>query len=216
MNGEKSRRRAIFFLFLSLILMLYPAIKKQFAARSDHSIYQKWKISMEQTDIEKQRQLAVSYNEDLLSGKGNLKEEYDAILELCDGILAFLRIPKIDLLLPIFHGIEETVLMKGIGHLPGSTLPIGGLGNHAVLTGHTGLSDRRMFTDLRKLELGDRFFIEILGETLEYQVDQIQVVLPEETQELHSVQRKDYCTLVTCTPYGINSHRLLVRGERVK
>ena len=131
-----------------------------------------------------------------------------------DGMMGYIEIPEIDIYLPIYHGVSEEVLSKGIGHMPNSAFPIGGEGNHAVLTGHTGLPSAKLFTDLTELEEGDRFYIHILDLVLCYTVDQIKVVLPNEGQDLSIVPGKDYCTLVTCTPYGINSHRLLVRGIR--
>ena len=132
-----------------------------------------------------------------------------------EGGMAYLRIPAIDVELMIYHGTEEEVLQKGVGHLQGSSLPVGGAGTHCVLSAHTGLNDKKLFTDLDQLENGDLFYIHVLGEILAYQVDQIRVVLPEETEDLKINTREDYVTLVTCTPYGINTHRLLVRGTRV-
>lgn len=132
-----------------------------------------------------------------------------------EGGMAYLRIPAIDVELMIYHGTEEEVLQKGVGHLQGSSLPVGGTGTHCVLSAHTGLNDKKLFTDLDQLENGDVFYIHVLGEILAYQVDQIRVVLPEETEDLKINTQEDYVTLVTCTPYGINTHRLLVRGTRV-
>lgn len=124
-------------------------------------------------------------------------------------------IPSIGVDLVIYHGTEEETLQKGVGHLQGSSLPTGGIGTHCILSAHTGLSDKKLFTDLDQLEEGDQFYIHILGEIHAYQVDQIKVVLPDETEDLQINAQEDYVTLVTCTPYGINTHRLLVRGVRV-
>ena len=132
-----------------------------------------------------------------------------------EGGMAYLRIPAINVELMIYHGTEEEVLQKGVGHLQGSSLPVGGTGSHCVLSAHTGLNDKKLFTDLNQLRKGDVFYIHVLGEVLAYQVDQIRVVLPEETEDLKINAQQDYVTLVTCTPYGINTHRLLVRGTRV-
>lgn len=132
-----------------------------------------------------------------------------------EGGMAYLRIPAIDVELMIYHGTEEEVLQKGVGHLQGSSLPVGGTGTHCVLSAHTGLNDKKLFTDLDQLKKGDIFYIHVLGKVLAYQVDQIRVVLPEETEDLKINAQEDYVTLVTCTPYGINTHRLLVRGTRV-
>jgi sortase A len=131
------------------------------------------------------------------------------------GIMGYIEIPKLGLRLPIYHGTSEAVLLKGIGHLEGTTLPIGGLSRHSVLTGHTGLSSAKLFTDLVELQVGDQFYLHVLGETLAYAVDKVEVVEPSQVLKLGRVEGKDYVTLLTCTPYGINSHRLLVRGERV-
>ena len=128
--------------------------------------------------------------------------------------IGFIEIPKIDVYLPIYSGTNEDVLQKGVGHLAESSYPIGGTSTHSVLTGHRGLPSAVLFTDLDKLEEGDVFYLHVLDEVLAYKVDQIKVVLPEETQDIGIVEGKDYCTLVTCTPYAINTHRLLVRGER--
>jgi sortase A len=127
-----------------------------------------------------------------------------------------LEIPAIAVNIPIYHGTEENVLQVGAGHLEGSSLPVGGLGTHAVLTGHRGLPSSTLLTDLDRLEIGDVFYIQILGETLAYMIDQMRVVLPEDYSEMNIVADQDFCTLLTCTPYGINSHRLLARGSRTE
>ena len=146
------------------------------------------------------------------------KEDYVRYLQILDitgtGIMSYLEIPKIHVCLPVYHDTDDSVLQIALGHIPGSSFPIGGRGSHCVISGHTGLPSAKLFTDLRKLREGDFFLIKTLGDTLVYEVDQISVVLPEELQDLEIAPNKDYCTLVTCTPYGINSHRLLVRGER--
>lgn len=168
------------------------------------------------------------YNRELLQGGVLLTDSFDmsqldpsampyaGLLNVDEeGGMAYLRIPAIDVELMIYHGTEEEVLQKGVGHLQGSSLPVGGAGTHCVLSAHTGLNDKKLFTDLDQLENGDLFYIHVLGEILAYQVDQIRVVLPEETEDLKINAREDYVTLLTCTPYGINTHRLLVRGTRV-
>ncbi|MBY4635294.1 class C sortase [Streptococcus suis] len=133
-----------------------------------------------------------------------------------DGIMGYIEIPKIDVKLSIFHGTDETVLETSIGHLEGTSLPVGGLGTHSVLSGHRGLPSARLFSDLDKLREGDIFTIHILNETLTYKVDQIRVVEPSDLSALTIEPQKDLLTLVTCTPYGINTHRLLVRGYRIE
>lgn len=162
--------------------------------------------------LAEQRRLAQDYNAD----PKNSFVSYQDILDYGGGIMGYIDIPSIDVHLPIYHGVDSDVLAKGVGHLPESDFPIGGEGCHAVLTGHTGLPGAHLFTDLTELCEGDEFYIHILEQELVYRVDQITVVLSHETGDLAPQADKDYCTLVTCTPYGINSHRLLVRGARVK
>lgn len=130
--------------------------------------------------------------------------------------MGYIEVPKIDCSLPIYHGTDEGALQIAIGHLEGSSLPVGGKSTHCVLSGHRGLPSARLFTDLDQMEEGDVFVLNVLGRKLAYEVDQIKVVLPDEMSDLEIVQGKDLCTLVTCTPYGINTHRLLVRGHRTK
>lgn len=175
-------------------------------------------------EVEKQWRRAEIYNENLIGqpahdpfipGSGIvMPQNYYEVLNL-QGIMGRVEIPAINVDLPIYHGTSEKVLKKAVGHLEGSTMPIGGQGTHAVLTGHTGLTHAKLFTDLVDVVEGDQFYLTILGRTLAYQVDQIKVIKPEHTEDLKIVSGQDYCTLMTCTPYGINSHRLLVRGKRI-
>lgn len=132
-----------------------------------------------------------------------------------DGIMGYLTIPKIDVGLVIYHGIGEEALEKGVGHTEGTSLPIGGKSTHSVLSAHSGLPSAKLFTDLDQLKIGDKFFIHVLNKTLAYEVDQIKIVLPDNVDVIKIVEGKDYSTLLTCTPYGVNSHRLCVRGERI-
>ena len=168
--------------------------------------------------LEEQFLLARNYNEKLKqntdSEKESLLEAYSGILDFGDGIMGYIHIPSIDVTLPIYHGVDARVLEKGVGHMPQSAFPIGGEGDHAVLTGHTGLPTAKLFTDLNRLQEGDVFSVTVGNRTITYVVDQIRVVLPGETEALQPIPGMDCCTLVTCTPYGINSHRLLVRGSR--
>lgn len=144
-------------------------------------------------------------------------EEYNAILDVTGtGIMGYVEIPSIGVHLPIYHGMDESVLQMAIGHLEGTSLPVGGIGTHAVITGHRGLPSAKLFTDLDQLKEGDHFLLQILDRTLTYEVDQIRIVTPMELQDLEIDSNQDYCTLITCTPYGINTHRLLVRGVRVE
>lgn len=141
---------------------------------------------------------------------------YENILSLTSGgIMGYLVVNAIDVKLPVYHGTSKAVLAQGVGHLQGSSLPVGGINTHVVLSAHTGLPSSKLFSDLNELKEGDRFELHVLDKVLTYEVNQIKVVLPNETNDLRIEPGKDYCTLFTCTPYGINSHRLLVRGERV-
>ena len=143
--------------------------------------------------------------------------EYESLLNLTDsGIMGYIEIPKINCSLPIYHGTDEAVLQIAVGHFEGTSLPTGDIGCHSVLSGHRGLPSAKLFTDLDQVEEGDLFVIRVLDEIMTYQVDQILIVLPEELDALAIDSTKDYCTLETCTPYGINSHRLLVRGHRTE
>ena len=166
---------------------------------------------------------AWDYNASLLS-RGNLykltdaqKEEYDRLLDVSGlGIMGYIEIPIIGVTLPIYHGTEEAVLQVAIGHLEWTSLPVGGESSHCVVSGHRGLPSAKLFTDLDRLVVGDLFMFRVLDEVLTYEVDQIMIVEPHEVDSLKIEEGKDLCTLITCTPYGINSHRMLVRGHRVE
>ena len=144
------------------------------------------------------------------------REDYLSQIDIMgNGIMGYIEIKKINCFLPIYHGTADTVLTVAVGHIEGSSLPIGGKTTHTVLSGHRGLPSAKLFTDLDKMTIGDTFIIQVLNETMTYEVDQVRIVLPSEVNELKLVPDRDYCTLVTCTPYGINTHRMLVRGHRV-
>lgn len=173
----------------------------------------------EKTEIRKE---AEKYNESLLVGEKIQRDEsrdkqlYNALLDPeGNGVMGTIEIPKINIKLPVYHGTGETVLQKAIGHLEQSSLPVGGEGTHAVLSGHRGLASAKLFTDLDRMKKGDLFYLHVLGDILAYQVDRITVVKPDELDNLAITEGKDYVTLMTCTPYSINTHRLLVRGKRV-
>lgn len=173
-------------------------------------------------DYEAMLEAAREYNRklSLLGTHWTLSEEelekYNSLLATgTTGVMGYVSIPKISVTLPIYHGTSDAVLQRGAGHLEGSSLPVGGKSTHAVLSSHRGLVSAKLFTDLDQLETGDLFMITVLNETLTYEVDQILIVLPTEMDALTITEGADYCTLVTCTPYGINTHRLLVRGHRV-
>lgn len=214
-------------LLAGLVLLFYPDISNWLAECNQSVAIQEYNADLADyttVQMETERQKAEEYN-NALSGAAIkdpfipesgmvLPDNYYAILNLSESI-GFIEIPLIDVSLPIYHGTDESILRKGAGHMEMTSLPIGGEGNHAVLTGHTGLASAMLFTDLDKLNTGDRFYIHVLNETLAYEVEEILVIKPECTEVLRPVIGKDYVTLITCTPYGVNSHRLLVRGIRV-
>lgn len=164
---------------------------------------------------------AKEYNDSLPNGVNfNISEEkyaeYASILDITGtGIMGYIQIQSIGVNLPVYHGVDEGILQIAVGHIPGSSFPIGGERTHAVMSGHRGLPSAKLFSDLDKLKEGDVFTVTVLDETFTYMIDQIRIVLPEETDELAIVDDKEYATLVTCTPYGVNSHRMLMRGHRI-
>ena len=213
---------------LALGITLYPLVSNYFAEVNRSLIETQYTRAVEEMDdseIIQAREEAMRYNATLLTvtdepytkeALRQASESYDSLLNIRgDGIMGYLSIPKLGVELPIFHGTEEETLDHGLGHLLGSSLPVGGIGTHCVITGHSGLAGQRMFSDLDKLELGDVFYLRTLDETLAYAVAEINTVLPEDTSKLTIHPQSDDVTLMTCTPYGINTHRLLVRGERI-
>ncbi|MCF0134746.1 MAG: class C sortase [Blautia sp.] len=221
----------VFLVFLvSSALILYPFIANYvFEHRSDSIVRAVEEEADEIDDSMRQSELerADRYNEMIASGHIRLQDpfveqdersysdNYESLLCMTeDGVMGFINIPSIHVSIPVYHGTAEQTLEAGAGHLEGSSLPIGGSGTHSVITGHTGLSSAKMFTDLIELQKGDVFILNIYGEKLIYEVDQIKTVLPYELGDLAVSPGMDYCTLVTCTPYGVNTHRLLVRGVR--
>lgn len=221
----------VLLLFLvSAVLILYPFLANYvFEHRADSLVHLAEETAEEIDDSKRQSQLELArqYNETIASGHIQLTDpfigevgesfadDYDSLLCLTeDGVMGFIQIPSIGVSLPVYHGTSEQTLQAGAGHLEGTSLPIGGSSTHSVITGHTGLSNAKLFTDLIELKEGDRFTLNIYGETLFYEVDQIKTVLPSELDDLSVAPGEDYCTLVTCTPYGVNTHRLLVRGRR--
>lgn len=220
-------------LFTSAIILIgYPYIANYiFEHRTDSIVEttEKLERNMEDRKREEYADEINKYNQELYSGRIQLQDpfkemfeeketgKYNELLNINkNGIMGTIVIPAINIKLPIYHGTSEKILEKGIGHLEGSSLPLGGENTHTVLTGHTGLSNAKLFTDLSEMKEGEFFFLNILGEQLVYQINQIRIVLPADLEELYIKKGKDYCTLVTCTPYGVNTHRLLVRGERVE
>lgn len=221
---------AIIIFILSLGLTLYPVISINYSEKHQSEIHTSYEKEMEVIDnsaIIVTKETAIKYNEQLVPGVRNVEafssdgieqalETYgDQLNHTGNGIMGYIEIPKMKTTLPIYHGTNEATLELGIGHLVGSSLPIGGKSTHSILTGHSGMANQKMFSDLPELKIGDVFYIDILNETLAYQVDHIVTVLPEDTSHLQIEQGEDYCTLITCTPFGINTHRLLVRGARI-
>ena len=204
----------------------YPFISNMVAQRHASQVVKDYETNVEEMDEEKidaMKEAAKKYNEQLSNvvsvddeNENNEQgESYADLLNIGES-LGYITIPKIDVNLPIYNGTSQDVLSKGVGHMEQSSYPLGGESTHCVLTGHRGLPSAVLFTDLDKLEIGDEFYLHVLDEILAYKVDQIKVVEPNESGDLEIIDGKDYCTLVTCTPYAINSHRLLVRGERTE
>lgn len=216
--------------FVAAVLIGYPFLSDYLFVHRTASVVNTVRAAANEKDKEEKalmRQKAQTYNEMLFCGYIQQKASffemaqtmepdfYQSLLNVSgDGVMGVVEIPCIDVRLPIYHGTDAESLEKGAGHLQGTSLPVGGDGTHTVLTGHTGLSNARLFTDLTAVKEGDTFSLEVLGERLTYQVDQIRTVLPSDVEVLHIEKGKDYCTLLTCTPYGMNTHRLLVRGVR--
>lgn len=213
-----------------MALMLYPFVSNYLYEREQDELIQSVdNTEMEEELLQEEWKKAEAYNSYLLEENIVLTDpfdpeafakqsevSYEEILNpYGNGMMGYLEIPAIDLSLGIYHGTSPHVLEEGVGHLENSSLPIGGESTHSVLSAHTGLPDKKLFTDLVLLEKGDTFYIHVLDEILAYKVDNIEVVTPDNTESLHVVPGEDYVTLVTCTPYGVNSHRLLVRGTRI-
>ena len=214
------------FIIIAICLFCYPAFAElynKYHASYAIKSYRKLVNEIDEEECKKLIEQAKEYNESLENNKGRYflsesqKDEYMSLLNISGkGIMGIISIPKINVKLPIYHTTNDDVLQIAIGHVPGTSLPVGGTSTHAVLSGHRGLASASLFTNLPKLEIGDTFNIEVLNEVLTYEVDQIKTVLPSEIQDVEIIDGEDFCTLVTCTPLGINSHRLLVRGHRVE
>lgn len=210
---------------IGLSLLLYPSFSNYWNSRHSTqaiSSYVEVVQGMSDTDKEKIWAEAEAYNKDLLKNgiqynpDSNQKKRYAKCLNVDgSGLMGYIEIAKLNVSLPLYHGTTDRVLQVAVGHLEWSSLPVGGETAHAAFSGHRGLPSAKLFTDLDQLDEGDTFTLNILDETLTYEVDQIRIVKPDELQDLTFEEGKDYCTLVTCTPYGINTHRLLVRGHRV-
>ena len=222
---------AVFAFLIALGITLYPMISTWYNERHQAEVHIHYQEKVEQVDNTKlieAKELAVAYNQTILPGAQDedsfskeallsASENYGSLLNLAgDGIMGYVEVPTIGVTLPIYHGTNNSTLERGVGHLLGSSLPVGGESTHSVLTAHSGMASQKMFSDLDRLKIGDIFFLDVLGEKLAYQVDQIKTVLPYDTTFLQTEIGNDLCTLVTCTPFGVNTHRLLVRGTRIE
>ena len=214
---------------LALGMTLYPVISNHINEKYASEIHTEYEEIIQQADnsaLLEAKELAIAYNEAITPGTADEAYSQAALLEAAvdydsqlniagNGTMGYVEIPKINVNLPIYHGTGNDSLERGVGHLLGSSLPVGGKSTHSILTGHSGMATQKMFTDLEQLAVGDVFYLHILDETLAYQVIEINVVLPHDTSLLGITNGADYCTLVTCTPFGVNTHRLLVRGTRI-
>lgn len=225
-KGTLSNIILVLVLLIGLSLMLYPSFSNYWNSSRQTQMITHYVEAVAEMGSEEYETILASardYNAGLV-GRFNpylLSDEqeqryYNELNFGGDGIMGYVEIPSINVMLPIYHGISETVLQVAIGHIEWSSLPTGGESTHCVISGHRGLPSARLFTDLDRLSVGDVFMIRVLDQELTYQVDQIKIVLPHETEDLLIVEGEDYCTLVTCTPYGVNSHRILVRGRRIE
>lgn len=229
---KKKKKRHIFSTLLSILillagagLLLYPTVSDLWNSyHTSHAIagYDRIVEQVAEADYTSYLEAAREYNKALLTEPNRYEptEEmltwYNSVLNIDGtGQIGYVNIPKINVRLPIYHGTSDSVLQVAVGHVEGSSMPVGGKGTHALLSGHRGLTSAKLFSDLPQLKVGDKFYIHVLKETLTYEVDQIVTILPYELEELEIDPEQDYVTLITCTPYGINTHRLLVRGKRI-
>ena len=213
-------------LLAGLSLLLYPTVADYWNSMHQSKAIASYMEAVTELDDDAYDELweeARAYNASLLEATSRFEpgeedqQRYEQLLNISgDGIMGYLEIPSIDVSLPVYHGTSDEVLQVAVGHIEGSSLPVGGESTHCVVSGHRGLPSSRLFTDLDQLGEGDLFLFHVLGETLTYEVDQIHVVEPDDVTYLSIEEDEDLCTLVTCTPYGVNSHRLLVRGHRVE
>lgn len=215
----------VLIMFTGLSLLLYPTISDYWnSTRQSKAIagYVEQTGNLEEAEMEKMLSDARAYNRTLPGSENRFKlsdeeyAEYNKLLSVSDsGIIGYIDIPEINVKLPIYHGTDESVLQVAVGHIAGSSLPVGGKSTHCVLSGHRGLPSAKLFSNIDRLVEGDVFTLNVLNDVLYYQVDQILTVEPDELDALEIEKGRDYCTLVTCTPYGVNTHRLLVRGSRI-
>jgi sortase A len=213
--------------FVGISILLYPTISNKWNAYRNSKLISQYKKNVSSLSKEKAASMieaAKKYNQTLGTPKvpdafsirnGKRDKQYDSLINMGDGMMGYVEVPSIDVNLPLYHYTFDSVLLKGAGHLFGSALPVGGESTHSVVSAHRGLPSEKMFTDLNLVEKGDQFYFHILGQVFAYQVDRIQVIEPSDVKYLSIEYKKDYATLVTCTPYGVNTQRLLVRGHRI-
>ena len=226
MKNNRSTILLILMLLIGLSLMLYPTFAdwwNSFHSSRAIASYVEQVANIDDAQYEELWDAAWDYNQSLLHRPNDFllsdeqQEIYKSLLDFGgNGIMGYIEIPMIDVMLPIYHGTKESVLQIAVGHLDWTSLPVGGAGSHCVVSGHRGLPSARLFTDLDKLKVGDVFMLHVLNEILTYEIDQILIVEPQDTDPLLIEPGKDLCTMITCTPYGINSHRMLVRGHRIE
>lgn len=225
-NNNWTTAFLVLLLLAGVSLLLYPSLSDYWNSMHQTRAIASYAETVSQLDTAQYDEMwkaAQNYNRSLAQREtafaltDEQKAAYESLLDVSGlGVMGYIEIPEIDCSLPIYHGTEESVLQVAVGHLEWSSLPVGGEGTHCVLSGHRGLPSAKLFTNLDKLAVGDTFLLRVLDEVLTYEVDQILIVEPEQVDALGIVPGEDYCTLVTCTPYGINTHRLLVRGHRVE
>ena len=226
MKNNRSTILLILMLLIGLSLILYPTFAdwwNSFHSSRAIASYVEQVANIDDAQYEELWDAAWDYNQSLLHRPNDFllsdeqQEIYKSLLDFGgNGIMGYIEIPMIDVMLPIYHGTKESVLQIAVGHLDWTSLPVGGAGSHCVVSGHRGLPSARLFTDLDKLKVGDVFMLHVLNEVLTYEIDQILIVEPQDTDPLLIEPGKDLCTMITCTPYGINSHRMLVRGHRIE
>lgn len=225
-NGTISTVVLVILLFVGLSVLLYPSVSNWWNERVQSravAVYDEAVAALNEEDYTACYEAAEAYNEALaeigsasaIANTDLVDEDYWDLLDVTGtGIMGYITIDKIDVMLPIYHGTSSSVLSAGAGHLEGTSLPVGGESTHSVISAHRGLPSALLFTNLDQLEVGDTFTLTVLDQVPTYEVDQITIVLPDEIENLYIEDSADYCTLMTCTPYGINTHRLLVRGVR--
>lgn len=226
-NRRFSTAVSILLVVVGLAMILYPTVANQINQAANGKVIEEYRQNVEATDDSEKEQMWAAvqdYNAELAEREPyiadlteKMRERYESLMNMTgNGIIGYIEIPKANVYLAVYHGTEESVLQTGVGHLEGSSLPAKGESVHTVLTSHTGLPSARLFTDIDQLKIGDTFTLHILNETLTYQVEKTRRVEPEEVNNLHIDEGQELCTLITCTPYGVNTHRLVITGRRIE